>query len=239
MVFEGPPECLEAYLPVAPDRRRDVVVLLDSGAGLQAVRCLTAAAGDHTLVRLVLPSTLAAQGFPARVEVGDDHFEAVVQVTQRAELDCLPVVLDLSLTSRESTVSLRVVNLGNVVQSMPARSAFGLIREGSLDVAIGAALMTSQSGNDRVGALADSLSDAHGGLVRVTLTAGSGALEPGAAVALQARLQLDERVVGGHRYRGTWSLGTLRVPVILSLRPDGGPKRRARAATPSTAGAPS
>lgn len=217
LTFDGPPDAVEAYLPVDPARRKDIRVSVDSGTGWVPVTALTAPAGQQTLVRLVLPASTAAGDLDALVEAGDERFEAVVHAARRAELDCTPSALDLVVDGSEATATVHVLNTGNTVVELPDIAAFGLMSEGALENAIGAGLMSEGNGFERMARLTDSLADGHGGLARVSIDSGAGPLEPGAATTMLARFRLGERPVAGRRYRGTWPLANLRIAVVLRI----------------------
>ena len=217
MSFEGPPDAVEALVPVDPKRRRDVRVSIATDDGWAPVRALTAPAGDQTLVRLVLPTNTPAAELDAIIEVGDERYEAVVRTAAYTELDASPAALDLAVENSVATATLNVVNLGNVAVDLPDISAFGLMMEGGVEAAIGAGLMTADTGLDRIGRFADALAERHGGLARVMIESGAGRLEPGQSTPVTARIRLGDGVAGGKRYHGVWPLASLRIPVSLRV----------------------
>lgn len=243
VVFQGPPDAMEAYLPLDPARRREVRASVDDGDGLVPVRVLTAPAGRQTLVRLLLPATTPAGDREALLRAGDEEFPAVLRAGEQAELDCTPATLDLTARDGRATATIHVVNTGNTVVELPEVTAFGLMTEGALEQAIGTGLMSDGDGVARLGRLTESLADGHGGLARVSIDSGAGPLRPGAATTVQAAIRLGDRPVPGRTYRGTWPLASLRIAVVLRIpatkggRTPGGrapaSRRRATAATPT------
>jgi hypothetical protein len=227
--FEGPPDAVEALVPVDPQRRRDVRVSIAADDGWTPVRALTAPAGDQTMVRLVLPSGTPAAEVDAVVEVGDERYEAVVRTVAYTELDSSPAALDLAVEDSTATATVNVVNLGNVPVDLPDISAFGLMMEGGVENAIGAGLMTADTGVDRIGRFADALAERHGGLARVVIESGAGRLEPGRSTTVTARIRLGDGVAAGKRYHGVWPLASLRIPVSLRVgEAPTGPKKSNR-----------
>jgi hypothetical protein len=215
--FEGPPDAVEAYVPVDPLRRREVRVSIASDDGWTSVRALTAPAGNRTLIRLVLPSTTPAGALDAVVELGDERYEAVVRTSEAVHLEASPASLDLAVEDSTATATLNVVNLGNVAVDVPDISAFGVMMEDGVETAIGTGLMTRDTGIDRVGRFADALAERHGGLARVSIESGAGRLEPGSATTVRARIELGDRPVPGRTYHGLWPLGPLRIVVLLRV----------------------
>jgi hypothetical protein len=216
--FSGPPDLVEALVPVDPSRRRTVRVVLEGyeGEPEQEVRALTAPAGNVTLVRLVLPPTAPPGDSRARVLAGDDEYPALVQVTGRAALAVHPGSLDVVLDGDSAEVMLQVANTGNVPIELPAASGFGLIREGALDTAVGAALTSDQQGLDRVARAADTLADLHAGVVRAQLADEPGALAPGETRLLRVLFALQGELRSDRPYRGTWVLGP--VTLLVTVR---------------------
>ena len=205
--FEGPPEAVEAYAPIDPLRRREVRVSVAGDDGWTAVRALTSAAGDHTLIRLVLPSTTPATERAALVELGDERYEAVIRTTGSVHLESSPASLDLALEDLIATTTINIVNL---------------------ETAIGTGLMTRDTGIDRLGRFADALAERHGGLARVSIESGAGRLEPGSATIVRARIQLGDRPAPGRTYHGVWPLGPLRIAVLLRVPDKQPPLQRPR-----------
>src|SRR4051794_14325184 len=140
--FEGPPDAVEAYAPIDPLRRREVRVSIAGDDGWTPVRALTAVAGDHTLIRLVLPSTTPAAELAALVELGDEQYEAVVRTTAAVHLEASPASLDLAVEDLIATAAIKLVNLGNVAVDVPNISAFGVMMEDGVETAIGTGLMS-------------------------------------------------------------------------------------------------
>lgn len=240
LIFAGPPDLVEGYVPVDPARRREIRVLLDDGAELTAVRVLTAAAGGQTLVRLMLPAAMPAQRVHARVEAGDQRFDAEIRLDRQPQLDCSPAGLDVELAAGVPSAEavLRLVNLGNVAAEVPRAAAFGLMRVDGLENAIGAGLLPAdRTGLDRIAVISDALAEQHGGLARVAVRAGAGTLEPSAAVTVRADLSADvDRLTAGRTYTGVWVLAGLNVPVTVRVgRAPEPPARRGRRPKAGTA----
>jgi hypothetical protein len=224
--FSGPPELVEATVPVNPSRRRTVRVVLDEDEGEpeQEVRALTAPAGPLTLVRLVLPATVAPGERRGRVLAGDDEYPVVVVVTASRALTVHPGTLDLLLGGGSAEAELQLTNTGNVAIDLPATSGFGLIREGALDTAIGAALTSDEQGLDRVARAADTLADLHAGVLRARLGDEPQALPPGETRLLRVRFELQGELPPDRSYGGSWRLGpaTLQVTARSGAAPDDG-----------------
>jgi hypothetical protein len=225
VVFQGPPDAVEAYVPVDPARRRDIRVSVAEGDGWAPVRALTAPAGGSTLVRLVDPPTAPGRDADARVEIGDDQIPAVIRTAEHVELVSTPSTLDLLLDgSGVATASLQVVNVGNVAVDLPDLTAFGIMAEGGLDASVGAGLMTKERGVDRFGRMADALAEHHGGLVRATLKASDHHLETGAPATVEVSVRTSGDLQPGRRYQGVMPIATLRVQVWLTT-PESSPER--------------
>jgi hypothetical protein len=237
--FEGQPDAVEGFVPVDPSRRRDVRVFVSTADGQQEVRALTAPAGDSTLVRLVLPPTVAAGEADAVVEIGELRVPATIVIAQRIELLCTPSQLDLVVAGKEATVALRVVNGGNAGVELPSIAAFGLMSEGGLETAIGAGLTGPRSGVDRLGDVADTLADRHGGLVRVAIRPEQSYLAPGEATDVRLSVRPGGSARPGQQYIGVLRILNLKLGVRLRIEPESTPGPRAPRKRTPTKGASS
>jgi hypothetical protein len=218
--FEGHPGALEAFVPVAPERRRSIAVAVDLPAEVGVLRpqVLTAPAGDRTLVRLLVPRGTPPGDYAAQVRAGDTTMAAVAVVLAHVHLRATPHRLQLSARGgTTTTASLSVLNDGNVVCHVPRTLAFGLFEADGLERAIGVGLYQDGDARARADRMFSSLAASHGGLVRVSVTEGAGDLSPGELRRLVLALHLGEALKPGRTYTGTLPLGDLQLAVSLSV----------------------
>jgi len=218
--FVGSVDALEALVPLESARRRDISVQVRSVRGEEvAPRVLTAPAGTSwTTVRLLMPGDTPPGDYEATVGVGKEQLAAVVQVPEQPRLHLHPETIDVEVApGGAATVSVTVTNSGNAAVRVPRAAVVGLFEVGGLDNAIGYGLMSDASGVDRLGVVADHLAENHGGLLRLSVRSGSGAVGPGTSKTLTCELRPSGSVVEGHTYFGYWRLADVTATVHLRV----------------------
>jgi hypothetical protein len=219
--FEGTPTALTAVIDLPPAQRKAIMVevQLPDVDSAQPVRTLTAPAADvRTQVRLVLASGTPPGSYQGTVHTPLGDLPAVIIVQNRPHLILTPSMLRMSTgPGGEVTQRLTVANAGNVRCTIGSTYAFGLFETDGLDRAVGAGLLSDTGGLDRVATIVDSLADSHGGLVRVSVREGAGALDPGEARELVAVLRFSDRLRPGHQYFSNWRLQDVCAPVLVDV----------------------
>lgn len=219
--FEGPPTGLTALVGIPGNQRRGITVdvVLPGMDSAQPVRALTAPVGDtHTQVRLVLAASTPPGIYDAMIHTSHGDISAEALVQERPHLTLTPSSLRISVPpGGETSQQLMVFNAGNTPCQIGRTYGFGLFESQGLDRAVGTGLQADVSGLERLAAMAESLADSHGGLVRVTVHRGAGTLNPGEARQLVTTLHLSNRLKPGLRYSATWRLHDLRTAVQVSV----------------------
>ncbi|HEX2093437.1 MAG TPA: hypothetical protein VHG28_13615 [Longimicrobiaceae bacterium] len=154
----------------------------------------------------------------------------VAEVEPQVFLQAAPPRLELVGRPRQRvTTECVVLNAGNAAVEIGRAHAIGVYDQGGVECAFGrAAVATLLRGERRIDRFADALAEMYGGLVRISVDAGKGPVQPGETRALRLSLTVPERLKPGHTYSGRWVLHRLRYPVRITVSGDAAGEREAR-----------
>ncbi|HUN43487.1 MAG TPA: hypothetical protein VMU81_24595 [Acetobacteraceae bacterium] len=116
------------------------------------------------------------------------------------------------------TAHIALCNRGNTGVTIPTRAKVGLYDDDGLEFAFADTYRQKQSDPaNLVGNWLQRLREGYGGLLRLDIVQGAGALEPGAARMLEVQATLPEQARARHAYHGIWSVGSLNCLVEVSV----------------------
>jgi hypothetical protein len=143
----------------------------------------------------------------------------VAEVEPQAYLQASPRRLELAGSRRQRVAAeLVLMNAGNVAVEVARAHAFGVFDQGGVECPFGrAALAELGPGERRLDRFADAVAEMYGGLVRISVDAGKGPVQPGEARTLRLSLTIPERLKPGHTYSGKWALPNLGYPVRITV----------------------
>ena len=150
--------------------------------------------------------------YKGSAEFGGKSYPVEVQVEPYHYLALSPRQLIVNAKAGEKMqVDLVLANSGNVACDIGKTHAFGLYDVHGAESAIGAAFrQTESTGFERADRLLEALSEGHGGMVRVQVEEGSGAIAPGEVRPLRLNLHFPSGLKSGHTYTGTLPIENLR-----------------------------
>lgn len=154
-----------------------------------------------------LPADTPPGEYSAILRLAGKDQPAVVVVHAEPQLVAAPGQLVLRVApAAEVKVALDVVNTGNVTIDVPETLVFGVYDDDGIERAFSATYRSGGAGKDRLGTLVDRLAEGHGGLCRLRVVGGAGALEPHDLRRLDLRFHAPDQLVPGRAYCGTISL---------------------------------
>jgi hypothetical protein len=234
--FRGTPGSLSAVAPAERElpKRLGVQVLVDRAERWKGAGELTARAtrieGEMTW-QLTLPARTPPGTYEATAVVDGEELPIVIDVEPEVELQASPDQLVLSGAPGEHVErQLTIANAGNVVVELRKAYAFGIFASGGLERSLHRVYTEDRpEGVRRIDRLADLLAEEHGGIVRVSVTEGSGDLEPGESRAVDLSFHLPPDLRSGRSYTGVLPVHDLRYHVRIEVtgRSDA-PPRQAR-----------
>lgn len=217
--FRGTPNRLLATLelPEFPPARACHVILPDAGSLPLSIRKLRSTEPVVSTLSFRLPKSTPPGSYEGNVELGEKRIPILVDVEARASLRFLRSrIVCREKPGARVTAELTLLNRGNVVVAVPREDTFCVFADDGIARAMYRGFVEEDGdGKQRLDRIMDELAKAHGGLVRVTVTEGSGLLAPEEVRDLTVELHFSHRLVGAHTYRGTWtvSLASLEVEI--------------------------
>jgi hypothetical protein len=223
--FHGSPRVVEGLVPFAPGPAVTATLSLDLKRA-RAARPATPLALEATPIgssamrlQFSLPESTPPGTYDGSVQIGGDSYPITVEVEPRPYLVISPRQLVLQVApGAEASVDLTLINTGNVACEINKVHAFGLFDVRGVDRSIGAALSDpNEKGQGRLGRFMDEAADSHGGLVRVSVKAGAGSLEPDELRTVRATLRFSDYLKPDRTYWGTWPLLNLKYYVRVTV----------------------
>jgi hypothetical protein len=219
--FRGTPNRLLAMLerPEFPPPRTCRVIFPDTGSLPLSVRKLRSTGARISTLSFRLPRSTPPGLYEGNIELGEERIPVVIDVESRTSLRFLRSrIVCREKPGARITAELTLLNRGNVEVTVPREDTFCVFAEDGIARAMYRGLVEEDGdGRQRLDRIMDELAKAHGGLVRVTVSDGSGPLAPEEVRELAVELHFSHRLIGGHTYRGTWSVSEAGVEVEIEV----------------------
>lgn len=220
--FRGAPTRVLATmeLPEAvPPAHQCCVTLPETGSLPLVVRPLRSTPPIVSALTFRLPKSTPPGSYKGNIELGDMRIPIVVDVESRSSLRFIrPKITHKGLPGARMSTDLTLLNRGNVNETIPDEATFCVFEDDGVTRALYHGLVEEDSvGKQRIDRIMDELAKAHGGLVRLTVTKGSGRLAPEEVRELEVELHFSRRLTGGHTYRGTWSVAGASLEVEIEV----------------------
>ena len=177
-------------------------------------------AGGSLRLRL-LPHTPPGD-YPTKLTSGDTVRDAVVRVLPAVQVTINPSELAfVGAPGSTATALLTLVNSGNVPVELPNTAPVGVFDDEGLETAFAATYgKPVETFDSFVRIFHGKLREAHGGVMKLSVTRGAGVHPPGTSVVVEMTLDLPEGLKPGHRYHGVFStdFAALAISVIAIKR---------------------
>jgi hypothetical protein len=220
LYMKGPARALEAFLTVSTEERSLAVdaIIPDLDRKLKPIAFARVLTPGIARIRVRFERHTPAGVYQGTLRIGSIAYPFVAEVDAASELRALPSSLTFrAVSDSQARAEITLVNSGNGDYEVRKLYAFGVFQEGGLEEALGKAYRAGQADRrrwiDRVG---DNLTDAHGGLARIQVQEGFGALPPGQLRRLALLFHFPGNLRPGHTYTGEIEFGEL----IYSVRID-------------------
>ena len=218
--FRGTPAALAAVVADGLDRQMPMVLGLALRKGdRDPVEVMVQTDFDPRILRVSLPAELAPGTYEGVLRSNGGGRAARVEVDAAPRLRVVPEQLRLGAHPGDLVgVDLTILNQGNVPVAIRRVQAVGIFMEGGIERALwNAYVQPLQKGQRRMDAIADSLAAAHGGLLRIKVDRGAGAIAPGEVRELHLIVHVPTGLEAGALYGGTWEVPGLVYPVSLQV----------------------
>ncbi len=218
--LRGTPASLTGVIPEGAGDVRDLVISATAQGATMAgepPEASVSSDADPRIVRVSLPPELGPGTYEAVVTIDGEERRVELQVEPSPRLRAIPEQLRIQAHPGDLVgADLTLLNQGNVPVQVRRVQAFGIFMEGGLERALRRAYVHRlEEGQRRVDVLADTLADAHGGLVKMKIQEGAGDLPPGAIREIAVTLELPADLQRGYTYGGNWELAGLVYPVTI------------------------
>ena len=220
--FSGAPTRLLAtveYAEQVPPATACRVKLRDDGSLPLYVRRLRSKEPFVSIMSFRLPKSTPPGTYKGSIELGEQQIPIEVEVEPRTSLRFIrPEFVQAVKPGAKVTTKLVLINRGNVDVDIPREDKFCVFDDGGIARAMYQGLVEEDGdGEHRINRIVDELAKAHGGLVRVTVTEGSGRLAPEEVRELTVEFLFSRRLIGGHTYRGTWPVSEASLDVKIDV----------------------
>lgn len=245
--FRGTPASLTAVLGESAADVLDMHLRIEDGASTYtherggagesaAIEIPVQADFEPRILRTALASRVAPGSYRAVLVMDGKERPAELVVEALPQLRVVPEQLRLELAAgAKVTVALTMLNVGNTEVELREVQAFGVFMEGGVERALRRAYVHELSeGERRIDVIADSLAEAHGGLVRMRLLKGERTIEPDATRELELEVHVPRELVTGATYTGNWELPGLVYPVSIHVPARGGDEGAEKPKQPRT-----
>jgi hypothetical protein len=220
VVFCGIPSSLTGVLLDATEPGTDIALTVRGIRGAkEALEFAVQADQDPRVLHLFLPAYVLPGSYQGELSVDGTTWPAQVDVEPEPNVRVFPEQMRISTRAGE-TVSrtLRILNAGNVPITLRKVQAFGVMLTGGIERALRRAYVTPLAvAERRIDVLAESLAEAHGGLVRMSVTNGAGVLQQGELRAIDVSVRIPPNLAAGTEYTGNWELAGMVYPVTIQI----------------------
>lgn len=220
VLFRGVPSNLTGVLRVRANSDSEIILLVTGlSEAKEPVEVAVQADSDPRILRIFLPPDTVPGTYAAVLSVDGSDRGARVDVEPSPHLRVFPEQLRIIARAGEDVPrSLTMLNAGNVAIEIRKVQAFGVILSGGIERALRRAYVTRLVPEQRrIDVIADSLAEAHGGLVKMALSAGAGTLAPGEVRTIDVSVRLPDDLTSGGEYTGNWELAGLVYPVTIQV----------------------
>ena len=175
--------------------------------------------GTIKQVKIRLPEATPPGRYAGTLKSGQQEFPIAIDVQEKQRLQIAPVSLQLRGKPGEKIhAQLLLINKGNVSINIPERDVIGIYDDDGMEVAFAATyrletddplvLLKSFIGKMREG---------HGGLVKIRVSEGAGALPPATQKSIALEISLSDTAKANHQYHGVWSLGSVEYALTIAV----------------------
>lgn len=181
---------------------------------------------DPRILRVTLPQETPPGVYDAILRTDEEQRPARVEVDAAPLLHVVPEQLRIDAHNGDLVgADVTMLNQGNVPVALRSLQAVGIFMSGGIERALRRAYVQQlRKDQRRVDVIADSLADAHGGLLKIKLEKGAGAIQPGEVRELHLVIHVPTGLDSGAMYGGNWELPGLVYPISVQMAGDPEPE---------------
>lgn len=218
--FRGTPAALAAVVTdaVDPEGTMSVSVAL-AGAKRAPVEAMVQTDFDPRILRLTLPQQVPPGVYDGTLLIDGKERPIRLEVDPAPLLHVIPEQLRLEAHPGDLVgADLTMLNQGNVPVTLRRVQAIGIFMSGGIERALRRAYVQKLAKSQRrMDVIADSLAEAHGGLLKMRIERGAGQIAPGEVSELQVVLHVPSELARGSTYGGNWELPGMVYPITVQV----------------------
>lgn len=155
-------------------------------------------------------AVLKTRGSPLPIEIN-------VETDSRAVI--LPSKLSLSGAPGDKIkLKVQFVNRGNTSFDIPQTASVGVYDNNGIETAFASTYRQDTENFEELAThFVKVLRDGHGGLIKLRILEGQGALAPAARAAVVIEVQLPSKLKPGHHYHGRWRTSLFTLPITIAV----------------------
>ena len=173
-------------------------------------------------LRLRLQSHTPPGDYVTKLYLGDKPVDVLVRVLPAIQVTINPSELSfVGQPGGTATALMTLVNSGNMPVELPKTAPVGVFDDEGVETAFAATYGKPVETFDAfVQIFHGKLREAHGGVMKLTVTRGAGMHPPGSSAVVEMTLDLPKELKAGHRYHGVLStdFAALAISVITMKR---------------------
>jgi hypothetical protein len=219
--FRGTPASLSAFA-TGIDQEQTLSVSFTVGTSAKKAEVIEATVQtdfDPRILYLELPQHVPPGAYDGKLTVDGRDRPARVEVDPAPLLRVVPEQLRMEAQAGDMVgVDLTILNQGNTTLDLRRVNAVGIFMSGGIERALRRAYVTKlRKDQRRVDVIADSLAEAHGGLLKIRIEKGGGNLGPGEVRELRLVLYVPSELAPASEYSGNWEMPGLVYPIIIQV----------------------
>jgi hypothetical protein len=143
-----------------------------------------------------------------------------IHVEERTRISVTPTLLAIAGNPGDKVnITTLFINRGNTTIEIPRTDAIGIYDDKGIETAFAS---TYRQDNDDVinllGHFVGKLREGHGGLLKLRITNGYGALSPEERTAVEIEAQVPSKLKPGHHYHGVWRIASINYAIKLAVK---------------------
>lgn len=189
------------------------------GSPQRSVRTKTNRAGKLQKFKLRLDPLTPPGQYHAVLKTSDGPLPIEINVETDSRAVILPSMLSLTGSPGDKIkLNLQFTNQGNTGFDIPKTASVGVYDNNGIESAFASTYRQDTENFEELAThFVKMLRDGHGGMVKLRILEGHGALAPAARSMVIIELQLPSKLKPGHHYHGRWRSSLFTLPIAIDV----------------------
>lgn len=189
------------------------------GSLQRSIRTKTNRDGKLQKLRLRLDPLTPPGQYHAVLKVSGSSLPIEINVETDSRAGILPSKLSLSGAPGDKIkLNVQFLNRGNAGFDIPQTASVGVYDDNGIETAFASTYrQDTETFEELATHFVKMLRDGHGGLVKLRILEGQGALAPAARSTVVIEVQLPSKLKPGHHYQGRWRTSLFTLPIEIAV----------------------